>query len=109
MALWRTIGARSFTLGDSACNTPSLGRWGSRPQLLLSHAAPVTLGGDTLQRAVAGKTVHLDTPLGVAIPITYHANGIMSGKAGVLEYFLGAEADRADSRGFGGVLTFTRL
>jgi hypothetical protein len=58
------------------------------------HAAPVTLGGDTLQRAVAGKTVHLDTPLGVAIPITYHANGIMSGKAGVLEYFLGAEADR---------------
>jgi hypothetical protein len=58
------------------------------------HAAPVTLGGHTLQRAVAGKTVHLDTPLGVAIPITYHANGIMSGKAGVLEYFLGAEADR---------------
>src|SRR5262249_5024916 len=43
---------------------------------------------------VVGKTVHLDTPLGVAIPITYHANGLMSGKAGVLEYFLGAEADR---------------
>jgi hypothetical protein len=59
-----------------------------------AHAAPVTLSGDTLQRAVAGKTVHLDTPLGVAIPITYHANGITSGKAGVLEYFLGAEADR---------------
>jgi hypothetical protein len=59
-----------------------------------AHAAPVTLGGDAAQRAVVGKTVHLDTPLGVAIPITYHANGIMSGKAGVLEYFLGAEADR---------------
>src|SRR5262249_61015129 len=43
---------------------------------------------------VAGKTVHLDTPLGVAIPITYHANGLMSGKAGVLEYFLGAQVDR---------------
>src|SRR5262249_41575599 len=43
---------------------------------------------------VAGKTVHLDTPLGVAIPITYHANGLMSGKAGILEYFLGAQADR---------------
>ena len=64
---------------------------------LIGHSAqaePVTLGGDMLQRAVAGKTVHLDTPLGVAIPITFHANGTMSGKAGVLEYFLGAEADR---------------
>src|SRR5262249_12879425 len=40
------------------------------------------------------KTVHLDTPFGVAIPITYHANGLMSGKAGVLEYFLGAQVDR---------------
>jgi hypothetical protein len=59
-----------------------------------AQAEPVTLGGDTLHQALAGKTVHLDTPLGVAIPITYHANGIMSGKAGVLEYFLGAEADR---------------
>ena len=59
-----------------------------------AHAEPVPLGGDMLQRAVAGKTVHLDTPLGVAIPITFHANGTMSGKAGVLEYFLGAEADR---------------
>src|SRR5262249_58699542 len=43
---------------------------------------------------VAGKTVHLDTPFGVAIPITYHGNGLMSGKAGVLEYFLGAQVDR---------------
>jgi hypothetical protein len=58
------------------------------------HAEPVSLGNDMLQRAVAGKTVHLDTPLGVAVPITYHANGTMSGKAGALEYFLGAEADR---------------
>ena len=59
-----------------------------------AHAEPVPLSGDMLQRAVAGRTVHLDTPLGVAIPITFHANGTMSGKAGVLEYFLGAEADR---------------
>ena len=52
------------------------------------------LGDDNLKQAVAGKTVNLDTPFGVSIPITYHANGLMSGKAGVLEYFLGAEADR---------------
>jgi hypothetical protein len=54
----------------------------------------VELGGENLKAMVAGKTVHLDTPLGVAIPITFHANGLMSGKAGVLEYFLGAQVDR---------------
>src|SRR5262252_10946775 len=55
---------------------------------------PVELDNATLKETVAGKTVHLDTPFGVAIPITYHANGLMSGTAGVLEYFLGAQADR---------------
>ena len=59
-----------------------------------AYAEPVVLGDETLKQVVAGKTVHLDTPFGVAIPIAYHANGLMSGKAGVLEYFLGAEADR---------------
>ena len=59
-----------------------------------AYAEPVALGDETLKQAVAGKTVHLDTPFGVAIPIAYHGNGLMSGKAGVLEYFLGAEADR---------------
>ena len=54
----------------------------------------VELGEEILKAMVAGKTVHLDTPFGVAIPITYHGNGLMSGKAGVLEYFLGAQADR---------------
>ena len=61
---------------------------------LPAYAEPVLLGDATLKQAVAGKTVHLNTPFGVAIPITYHGNGLMSGKAGVLEYFLGAEADR---------------
>jgi len=54
----------------------------------------VDLGDEGLKQTVTGKTVHLDTPFGVAIPITYHGNGLMSGKAGVLEYFLGAQADR---------------
>jgi len=54
----------------------------------------VELGETNLKAMVAGKTVHLDTPFGVAIPITYHGNGLMSGKAGVLEYFLGAQVDR---------------
>jgi hypothetical protein len=59
-----------------------------------SWAEPVLLGDEALKSAVIGKTVHLDTPFGVAIPITYHGNGLMSGKAGVLEYLLGAETDR---------------
>jgi hypothetical protein len=58
------------------------------------QAEPVPLGDDTLKQALAGRTVHLDTPLGIAIPITFQANGLMSGKAGVLAYILGAEADR---------------
>lgn len=59
-----------------------------------AYAEPLVLGDEALKQAVAGKTIHLDTPFGVAIPITYHGNGLMSGKAGVLEYFLGAHADR---------------
>jgi hypothetical protein len=59
-----------------------------------ARAEPVALGDEALRSAIVGKTVHINTPFGVAIPITYHGNGLMSGKAGVLEYFLGAEADR---------------
>ncbi len=58
------------------------------------QAEPVTLDDEALKHAVAGKTVHLDTPLGIAIPIVYHGNGMMSGQAGVLSYILGAEKDR---------------
>jgi hypothetical protein len=54
----------------------------------------VSLRGEALKQTLAGKTVRLDTPFGVAIPITFHGNGLMSGKAGVLEYLLGADADR---------------
>lgn len=59
-----------------------------------SWADPVPLGDDSLKQALAGKTIQLDTPLGVAIPIVFQPNGLMSGKAGVLTYFLGAESDR---------------
>jgi len=59
-----------------------------------SWAEPISLGDDSLKQALAGKTVQLDTPFGVAIPIIFQPNGLMSGKAGVLAYFLGAESDR---------------
>src|SRR5207342_2770541 len=54
----------------------------------------VELGDEALKQTVVGKTVNLDTPFGVSIPITYHGNGLMSGKAGILESFLGAQSDR---------------
>jgi hypothetical protein len=59
-----------------------------------AYAQPVELGDEALKQTVVGKTVNLDTPFGVSIPITYHGNGLMSGKAGILESFLGAQADR---------------
>ncbi|SRR5581483_205606 len=57
-------------------------------------AEPMPLRDEALKQALAGKTVELDTPLGISIPIVFQANGLMSGKAGALAYFLGADADR---------------
>ena len=59
-----------------------------------ANAEPVKLADAALKLAVTGRTVHLDTPLGITVPITYHGNGLMSGKAGVLSYILGADNDR---------------
>jgi hypothetical protein len=47
----------------------------------------------TLRKAVAGKTVHLATPLG-GLPINYRADGTMSGSAGALASYTGSERDR---------------
>jgi hypothetical protein len=58
------------------------------------RAEPVTLDDARLRGTLSGKTVYLDTPLGIGVPITYHGNGLMSGEAGLLEYILGAPKDR---------------
>lgn len=42
-------------------------------------AEPAALSGDTLKKAVSGKTVNLNVS-GVNLPIRYSANGTMSGK-----------------------------
>ncbi|MEZ5852250.1 MAG: hypothetical protein R3D68_16570 [Hyphomicrobiaceae bacterium] len=51
--------------------------------------------GEDLKRFVAGKTVHLDTPLG-ALPITYNANGTLSAHSEslALTAYLGSTTDR---------------
>jgi hypothetical protein len=46
------------------------------------------LQGDTLKKAVSGKTVHLATPLGT-LPIRFRMNGTMSGTAGEMAAYTG--------------------
>jgi hypothetical protein len=46
-----------------------------------------------LRKAVAGKTVHLATPVG-GLPINFRADGTMWGKAGSLAAYTGSERDR---------------
>jgi hypothetical protein len=48
---------------------------------------------DALRKTVAGKTVHLATPLG-GLPISYRADGTMWGRAGSLAAYTGSERDR---------------
>lgn len=51
------------------------------------------LTGDELRKAVAGRTVHLETPLG-NLPISYGANGTMRSSTVQLAAYTGSTADR---------------
>jgi hypothetical protein len=66
--------------------------------LVVGASAPVSatqLSNDDLMTAVAGKTVTIDTPLGLPITVNYGANGMMTGSAGTaLAVYLGAGKDR---------------
>lgn len=60
-----------------------------------AEAAPAQLNDDELRAAVTGKTVKIDTPLGLPITVVYAANGLMSGTAGLaLGAYLGSTRDR---------------
>lgn len=60
-----------------------------------AQAAPVPLSEDELKSAVVGKTVSIDTPLGMPLTVNYGANGIMTGTAGTaLAVYLGSAKDR---------------
>jgi hypothetical protein len=50
------------------------------------------LHGATLQKAVAGKTVHLSTPLG-NLPIRFRIDGTLYGRAGDLAFYTGSAED----------------
>ena len=51
------------------------------------------MGNDALRKTVAGKIVHLATPMG-GLPIRYRADGTMSASAGSLASYTGSERDR---------------
>lgn len=58
-----------------------------------AEAEPAAVTGEALRELVTGKTVNLDTPYG-NLPVTFRADGMMSGKAGVLALYLGSTTDR---------------
>lgn len=59
----------------------------------LSAAGPV-LTSTTINEIVAGSTVHIDTPLGITLPMTFEADGTVRGSAGkVLSFYMEAESD----------------
>lgn len=57
-----------------------------------ASASDPQLEGETLRKAIAGKTVSLSTPMG-GLPISYRADGTMQGRAGALATYTGAAQD----------------
>lgn len=56
--------------------------------------APVPLSGAAIKEIVSGATVHLGTPLGIPLPLTFQVDGTVTGTAGKLTFYLGSATDR---------------
>jgi hypothetical protein len=54
------------------------------------------LTGKTLQKAVSGKTIYLQTPIGAEIPVRYRPNGTMVGRSSPRLASLGGEDVHTD-------------
>lgn len=57
-------------------------------------AGPVPLSAAEIKETVSGATVHLGTPLGIPLPLTFQADGTVIGTAGKLAFYLGSATDR---------------
>lgn len=77
-------------------------RWVIAFVVAMTSAAGMALGeevddrqlrGEVLHKAVAGKTVSLETPMG-SLPIKFRVDGTMSGRAGELASYTGSAEDR---------------
>jgi hypothetical protein len=51
------------------------------------------MNGEALRKALTGKTINISTPLG-GLPVSFRADGTMSGTAGSLASYTGSERDR---------------
>lgn len=51
------------------------------------------MSGEALRKALTGRTIHLNTPLG-GLPISFRADGTMSASAGSLASYVGSDRDR---------------
>jgi hypothetical protein len=60
---------------------------------LSARASDAQMDNGALHKAIAGKTVHLATPLG-ALPINYRGDGTMWGSAGTLSVYTGSNRDQ---------------
>ena len=56
-------------------------------------ASGAEMNGEALRQTLAGRTIHLSTPLG-GLPISFRADGSMSATAGSLASYVGSERDR---------------
>lgn len=90
-------------LGHYASVRPrALRRWIASPLYLLAVVEPITaaravpapLSGAAVKETIAGATIHLDTPLGIALPLTFQVDGTVTGTAGKLAFYLGSASDR---------------
>jgi hypothetical protein len=86
---------------EGVCRTDFLG-WRMRIALVVAGIVAVgsatagsseaQLEGDSLRKAVSGKTVSLATPMG-GLPISYRPDGTMQGRAGALATYTGTARD----------------
>ena len=60
----------------------------------LAQAQPSALSGPQIRELVAGATLVIVTPLGTRLPVHYARDGRLSGDAGALAAYLGADVDK---------------
>jgi hypothetical protein len=59
----------------------------------VAHAESVSLSGQEIRDLIAGATVEIDTQLGTKLPVSYSADGQLSGQAPDLASYLGSASD----------------
>lgn len=58
------------------------------------NASAQQMSASALKQKIPGAVIHLDTPLGSVVPISYAPDGTIEGKAGAVAFYLGSEKDR---------------